>query len=395
MMIPMKRLLITSAMVAVAGAAMMAGPLPWALGQVPVVSKPLASRPGPAAALSTIPPSYGRAQRLPDELLSGSRRQTLVLPSEPRESDEAPEGSGGVMAKLTPESQRLPEGYVIGARPARIQRDGEWHVAYLVPQEGLPETPPLRLLPNQYLEMIETVLAEAGAASQFLTTGRVTEFQGVNYLLVEHVAQLPPPVAGIQSATAKPASDGQGVRNGSASSPPAVDNRAAPQASRPATDREPSAEEVIRQLMQTEPARALVLPRDRTGQTATSAPVEESKTATAPAPLTPASVELAAGDAAREAVAWSESTWLIDQLGRVVPAGGTWWSLAFENRGQEASRKPVRLLPSRLLETAIALSGGGTRGVVFSVTGEITTYRGQNYLLIRKVVVRRDMGNFR
>ena len=398
MMTPMNRLLITSAM---AGMAVMAGPLPWVSGQTPVAAKPPASQPAsaPAPTLSNTPPSYNSTQRLPDEILNGNRRQTIVLPSEPREGDEAPEGSGGVVAKLAPEVQRLPEGYVIGARPARIKSDGDWQVAYLIPQEGMPETPPLRLLPNQYLEMIETVLADAGTTTQFLLTGRVTEFQGVNYLLVEHIAQLMPSSLATKPAPAKPSTAPAEAGNDSTASRPAGSDAAPGQATRPASDREPSAEEVIRKLMQTEPARALVIPRERVEKPAASMPAaaEKSKLPAslfeperAPAPATPP-----AGDAAKEGITWSESTWLIDQLGRVVPAGGAWWSLAFENRGQEANRRPVRLLPNRLLETAIALSGGGTRGVVFSISGEVTTYRGQNYLMIRKVLVRRDMGNFR
>lgn len=393
-MFRMNRLLITSA---VAGLAIVVVPPPPALGQASAAPGPAIARPASAPALSNAPPSYSSTRRLPDDLLNGDRRQTIVLPSEPRESDQIPEGSGGVVAKISPEIQRLPEGYVIGARPAQIKTEGGWQVASLAPREGVLETPPLRLLPNQYLEMIETVLTDAGASNQFLLTGRVTEFQGVNYLLVEHIAHLlPPSVAAAKPAPVKPAPDRVSSPEGSTADRPAPGSSSTPQATRRITDREPSAEEVIRQLMQTEPARALVLPQDRVGKPATSTmPAEESKL---PANLfEPASAPTAppAGGTAQAAPTRNESTWLIDQLGRVVPGGGVWWSLAFEDRGQQASRKPVRLLPNRLLETAIALSGGGTRGVVFSVSGETTTYRGQDYLLIRKVLVRRDMGNFR
>jgi hypothetical protein len=81
-------------------------------------------------------------------------------------------------------------------------------------------------------------------------------------------------------------------------------------------------------------------------------------------------------------------------VGRVVP-GKPWWTFAFENLGDEPQQRPMRVLPNRLLETAVSISRGGTRGTVFIVTGEITEHRNQNYLLIRKVLVRRDVGNFR
>ena len=99
--------------------------------------------------------------------------------------------------------------------------------------------------------------------------------------------------------------------------------------------------------------------------------------------------------AAQDPSGWPEGTFLVDQLGRVVPSSEGWWSLAWEDRGELAGRKPVRMLPNRLLETAIALSGGGTHGVVFIVSGEVTEYKGVNYLLVRKVLVRRDLGNLR
>ena len=85
---------------------------------------------------------------------------------------------------------------------------------------------------------------------------------------------------------------------------------------------------------------------------------------------------------------------LIDRVGRVVP-GEKWWTLVFENRGQQASDKPIRLLPSQLLESAISLSKGGTQSAIFLVSGEITTYENNNYLLLRKVLLRRLVGNIR
>jgi hypothetical protein len=95
-----------------------------------------------------------------------------------------------------------------------------------------------------------------------------------------------------------------------------------------------------------------------------------------------------------ETTRWPEETMLMDRLGRVVP-GDPWWSLAFEDRGTGHEEKPVRLLPNRLLENALGVSGTGAKTRVIRVSGEVTEYRGANYLLLRKVLARRDMGNFR
>jgi hypothetical protein len=53
------------------------------------------------------------------------------------------------------------------------------------------------------------------------------------------------------------------------------------------------------------------------------------------------------------------------------------------------------VLPSQLLELAITLSKGGAGGVVLVISGEVTVHKGIDYLLLRKVIVRRDLGNFR
>ena len=43
----------------------------------------------------------------------------------------------------------------------------------------------------------------------------------------------------------------------------------------------------------------------------------------------------------------------------------------------------------------VSASAGGTRSVVFLVSGQLTEYRDTNYLLVRKVLIRRDLGNIR
>ena len=341
-----------------------------ALAQVPGPATTPATQPAiPKAGIvvATTEPDYAHARRVPDDLLEGPRRQVIILPREPSEvgdtgepAADAVDRSGGVVAKVPAEAHRLPEGYVIGSRPGSVERQGKWMIAHLARREGMPDSPPLRILPNMQLAMLEAILAEVPGSSEFLLTGRITEFQGVDYLLLEHLAQSLPPPLTEAAESAKPA----------ASLPAAVSGKS------PAGG-EPSPEEIVRQLMKTEPQRALVLP---------SRPADKSQTASSPA---------AAESAGQEPTGWPEGTFLIDRAGRVVPAGDDWWSLAWEDRGEQARQKPVRLLPNRLLESALALSGSGMRGVVFIVSGEVTEYKGTNYFLLRKVLLRRDLGNLR
>jgi hypothetical protein len=280
------------------------------------------------------------------------------------------------VAKLSPEPHRLPEGYVVGARPAHIDRKDNWYLAHLVPRDGMPDAPPLRLLPNQHLAMIEAVLAETESAPEFLLTGRVTEFQGANYLLIEHVAELSPPSDRLTGAAPKPTT----------AAPSRTDSKES-EAPEPTSAREPTAEEIIQQLMKSNPVRAIVLPQtqaEKQDPSQVQAPTGDGSVAGQDEP------ESSSG---KKSLRWAEESLLIDRLGRILAGSDNQWSLAFEDRGRRVNQSPIRLLPNRLLETTIALSGGGRQGMVFLVSGEVTVYKGDNYLLLRKVLLRRDLGN--
>jgi len=341
------------------------------------LADPPAGAPAVDPASAERSPAYTSTKRVAEEWLGGRPRQVVILPSEAGTPGEPPsQRSGGAVARLSPDPHRLPEGYVVGARPAYIDRKGNGYLAHLVPQEGMPDTPPLRLLPNQYLAMIEAVLAETEGSPEFLLTGRVTEFQGANYLLIEHVAELSPPSDRATGATSEPAT----------AVPSRTDSRESP-APEPPSAGEPTAEEIIQQLMKSKPVRAVVLPR-----------TQAEKQEPSPAQV-PTGDESAGGQGEPESSShkkstrWAEDSLLIDRLGRVLASSDTGWSLAFEDRGHNVDQRPIRLLPNRLLETAIALSGAGRQGIVFLISGEVTVYKSDNYLLLRKVLVRRDLGN--
>lgn len=89
-----------------------------------------------------------------------------------------------------------------------------------------------------------------------------------------------------------------------------------------------------------------------------------------------------------------EGTFVVDRPGRLVREG-EWWTFVFESADGNVRHDPLRLLPSRQVEIMEQTSDGGARSVVFVVSGEITEYHGRNYLLLRKVLVRRDLGNLK
>jgi hypothetical protein len=83
----------------------------------------------------------------------------------------------------------------------------------------------------------------------------------------------------------------------------------------------------------------------------------------------------------------------LKRTGRLVN-DGNWWTLVPEGSGQSAEpERPIRLLPNRLLETMEATSVGGTKPLIFTVTGQVTEYRGMNYLMVLNVMIKRDQGN--
>ena len=79
---------------------------------------------------------------------------------------------------------------------------------------------------------------------------------------------------------------------------------------------------------------------------------------------------------------------IVDRLVRVLPdPASPWWNVRFE-ADNALGEPPLRVLPSRFLRTAQRL-GGKLR-----VTGEMTHYKGQSYILLRKVLPERPLGQF-
>jgi hypothetical protein len=317
-------------------------------------------------ALNETQPAFSHATRISEEMLSHHDPKVLILPSEPVEIvRDRLRQSKAAIGPVTPEKQLLPEGYVVAARKAQIKKQEDRYLAELQKQEGLPESPSLRILPNRRLSMVKTIVQETKESPLFVITGRVTEFKGENYILLESVAKVPEDQAVIDSSQAEAKSDGQSPKE----SPPASEMSS-----------EPAAEEIIAELSKQKPLKRVALPER----------VREATTAPSPQG---GQVPSISGAQQKSAARWPEGSLLINQNGRLVPSESG-WMLAFEDQGKSPQRPPVRLLPNRLLERAISLSGGGAKGVVFTVSGEITLYEGTNYLLLRKVLVRRDLGNF-
>jgi hypothetical protein len=85
---------------------------------------------------------------------------------------------------------------------------------------------------------------------------------------------------------------------------------------------------------------------------------------------------------------------LQDRAGRLTQEGN-WWVFNFisDNNPDLTPDPPIKVLPNQMLERAIRESQGGTASVEFIVSGEVTDFLCENYLLMRKMLRKRELGN--
>jgi hypothetical protein len=85
---------------------------------------------------------------------------------------------------------------------------------------------------------------------------------------------------------------------------------------------------------------------------------------------------------------------LADRTGRLVRQD-EWWVFSFvgDNNPTESPDPPMRLLPNQMLERAVRETEGAGQRVEFIVSGEVTDFMGENYLLLRKLLRKRELGN--
>ena len=140
------------------------------------------------------------------------------------------------------------------------------------------------------------------------------------------------------------------------------------------TPRQPSVEDVLEEFQKQRPKAEPLMPREADDEAA--APAGASGT----------------GDGTR--LRLPDGYFLVDRTGRLV-RDGDWWVISFvsDNHPDKAPDPPMKLLPNQMLERMVRESQDGTQTVNFIVSGEVTDFMGENYLLLRKLMRRRDMGN--
>ena len=132
-------------------------------------------------------------------------------------------------------------------------------------------------------------------------------------------------------------------------------------------NRTPTAEEMLRKLQQKKPARKAI----------PAASTEEQQTV---------------GEQTRSAQAMlPEGHHVNRRPGRLIREG-QWWTFVFESDHPEHPEPRLKLLPNWTLEQMVRYTES-TTGVVFIVSGEVTAYMGENYLLTRVAMRRTGADN--
>lgn len=262
-------------------------------------------------------------------------------------------------------------------RRCTIQKDqaSNWYVLHFVDaQAGDVDR---WALPCEYLEIMEKHVEER-PGTVFLVSGESHVYKDKPFLLLRKVVVEPAP----QPRTS---------RTTTASAPAATAAAAAATPDKERADVSPDA--LMEELLKQKLGQPILLPVDPPTDVA------------APKSVAPVGKEITAAPARQ----------IIDKVARIVQTDDTWWTAKFET-DNTLQEPPLRVVPCTLLSMAErAIDGDDSaaarrtsnktervvrqmqeRGgaVRFRISGEVLTYKGKQFLLLRKVIKERNLGQF-
>jgi len=353
----------------------------------------IAADPGSAVPVALVPPGEPKASRdanaptgTGDANASGfdmsasdvGQKLTRLLLDKPEVPITLP-----MDMKKPAESALLPaEGTMLVDRLCRLgsERDSYWLVLTFEPEPGRPAGQPTggdeierRVLPCELMEQMETLAART-PGTRFRMSGETTVFEGHAYVLPTKVTVLP------HEALSAPVSPLAPAATTNAASTPIGDLRPA---KAPLGGLRPAAAGKPGELTSDDLLQALL--SENAGRPIQTVPVlPDSPKPASVAPAGPGVLPAARGEM------------VADRLVRIVPdPQGRWWLAAFES-DNTLQEPPMRLLPCAMLAKAKSLAGEARPGRmrIFRVSGKVTHYEGNRYLLLRKVLVELNLGQF-
>lgn len=259
-------------------------------------------------------------------------------------------------------SSLLPEGAtVIDVSGSLVAEADRWSFAF----DSTGTEASIHLLPNANLDTMVRTARGASAAIRFAVSGEVTVFEGENYLIVRSVSRAAP----LAVPTGVPS-----VKPESATPVDPVPGRGAPPAKAAADPTTPKDSDAVAPV-------ADVLSALRNREPEKAMPI---------APLPRANPRGSGAVGSGSLVA--DGTPVVRRPGRLI-RDGTWWTFVFESDHPERPEPPLKLLPSQGVQQMVQASKRDNSGLVFLVSGEMTLFEDENYLLPRAVIRRINMGN--
>ncbi|MFP4353577.1 MAG: hypothetical protein ACLFUJ_00535 [Phycisphaerae bacterium] len=255
-----------------------------------------------------------------------------------------------------PRKARLPlPGQSLSRMHATVGRDeqGFTTLTFLSDRpDRVPET--VRLLPSATAEAIEQA-SDAHQQEFFRLAGELTVWKGNVYILVTRAVMVQPGQIPTRSAEQKP-------------QPEPEDDPDSPTGDDAEDDGQGvEAEAIIQELF----SEGKVTPMVSSDQTEPAQPLTENRETALPV--------------------IKKGELVINRAVRIRAVDDFWYEVRFvgDNNLQET---PLKLLPSRLIDRALQLTTPPLRTETLLISGELTRYRGQTFLLLRKVLPQRDLG---
>lgn len=320
------------------------------------------------------------------------RRRPLHIVVQPRSAED------GDTDRETP--MLWPQGAAVVDQVGHLVRDGRW---WTLVSDSPDSLPPVKLLPNAQLEVLGRTVRASQLPLRFIIAGEMTVFDDENYLLIRFARR----ARGDQS-TKDPAA-GQFAATGDGAGPaPAAASGDVGQGLSPASGRQGPAGETTRSGNTSDSAAVATggLPveqvlaalrgsePDRPVRAATSepAPLPDGTTPSAASPTGRHRERRREREVAAVVARRPEGSTVAQRPGRLL-RDHDWWTFVFESDQADYPQPPMKLLPNMSLQRMIEASRHATAGLVFLVTGDVTLYEGENYLLPRVAIRRIDSGN--
>ena len=255
-----------------------------------------------------------------------------------------------------------PEGSKLVDRLCRITVDPSGWVLARFPYEKTrkPERPRWTL-PNDTLEAMEALVAK-NPKVMFRISGEMTIYENNSFILIRRVAIVEPleetPVKPIPVKIVKTANTVKTVK---------TDTQPADGATtKPAS--QPGSADIMKSLLSEKNPTPVILPTRKTKVPA-------------------AKVKSVAPGAKGDIIQPATARLIVDRLMTIRPSGNARWREAAFEADNTLREPPVTLLPCTLLKYAENQPPERRQ----RVTGEVMTYKGKQYMLLRKVVIERQM----